>query len=275
MNIDAKSVKIIKSRFWRNGWTEAHERTLSKDDAAYLAEHGWNFGPVQMDHDDLVAGAIKMSQGIDLGSCLSLLSQSLPSHRLPDRSYLSSVLQAMTIPEHTHAAEGKCPVCGLFREQTVDQDVMLFEKVMWGGIRLTDMAYVWLDLKLIDKSINLPTDYGELRGLLDKLGKGTGDLSASKFAASLKAVKGNKAEREVLCGILGICDILQHPDHPGFLDQYPAVNEREMPNQHFIDLEWPFCWYNSAFGVNKSALARIASSGTNKPLERTQHRHTT
>ncbi len=102
--------------------------------------------------------------------------------------------------------------------------------------------------------------YEELEELINGFAKGGEKLSASKFAASIKEVKGNKAEREILCGILGVCDILQHPDHSGFLDQYRSVNKRERPKQHFIDLEWPLCWHNSSFAVNQAAVEKISAN---------------
>src|SRR5690606_34579802 len=128
-------------------------------------------------------------------------------------------------------AKGRCPVCGLYASTTLDQGVMLFEKIMWGGVRLTDLSYVWLDLNLLARN-DEPQQGGiaDLQALLDELSAYPAGLSASKFCASLKTVKGNKAEREILCGILGICDILQHPDHPGFLTQYPVEADRKMPD---------------------------------------------
>lgn len=276
MNIDSKSIRIIKSMYWKNGWIEAGDRVLTDGDRDHLIERGWNLGPIEIRHDQLVQEVIKMSQAASLESCASLLSRSLPTRAVQDRSFLSSAVQAMTVPDHKHSDGGRCPVCDLYSSITLDQGVMLFEKIMWGGVRLIDLSYVWLDLKLLAREDELQAgSVTDLKALLDDLGARGPGLSASKLCASLKAVKGNKAEREILCGILGVCDILQHPEHPGFLGQYPLVADREMPNQHFIDLEWPFCWYNSKFGVNQPAFDKIRSTGANKPLQRTRLRRAT
>jgi len=270
VNIDAKSIKIIKSRHWRNGWIEPHNRALTEADRTHLAEANWDLSSIQMTHDELVRDIIEMSQEVSLESCASLLSKSLSSRTVQDRSFLSSALQAMTIPIHNHSSDGRCPVCGLYPVTTLSQDVMLFEKIMWGGVRLTDVSYVWLDLKFLLNDRKQQTGTDELQELLDAIATSPGGLSASRFCASLKSVKGNKAEREVLCGILGVCDILQHPDHPGFLNRYPLAVDREMPNQHFIDLVWPFCWYNSDYGINQDSVDKIMLTGANKPFERTR-----
>lgn len=267
LNIDAKSISIIKSKFWRNGWIDSNERNLSVADESYLAAQSWNLGVIQKTHDELINEVIEISKIVKIESCASLLSNSLSSHRLQDRSFLSSAIQSKIIPSHTHTSDGPCSVCGLYREETIDQDVLLFEKIMWGGVRLTNMAYVWFDLKLLVNSNESHNETEELENLLSEIAKNSNFLSASKFAASLKNLKGNKAEREVLCGILGICDILQNPDHPGFLHRYPTLSERTLPNQHFIDLEWPFCWYNSCFGVNYSSINAVISNRANKSLK--------
>jgi len=257
MEIDPKSIKILKSMYWKNGWIESSERGLSESDKEYLSSQGWSLGVIEISHDELIKNVKEISRDINLQECASMLSHSLVSRRVQDRSFLSSATQALTIPEHTHAANEPCSICGLSEKIQIDQDVLLFEKIMWGGVRLTDLEYVWFDLKLMKDSFNSDLNCVDLIRLIGNISNVTEELSASKFAASLKEIKGNKAEREVLCGILGVCDILQHPDHPGYLESYRTISDREMPDQHYIDLEWPYCWYNSRFGVNSSAVDAI------------------
>lgn len=257
MDIDPKSIKILKAKYWSNGWVDSSERILTESDARHLSNTGWDLGCINKSHDDLVTEIAEMSQNISLKECASMLSQSILTRKLHDRSFLSSATQALMIPMHTHVSDGACPICGLYRNEEVDQDVMLFEKIMWGGVRLTNLQYVWLDLKILKGQIRHESNCEALLELLRSIDIWAEGLSASKFAASLKDVKGNKAEREVLCGILAVCDILQHPEYHGFLENYRSVSEREMPNQHYIDLEWPYCWYNSKFGVNMGAVEAV------------------
>ena len=257
MDIDSKSIKILKSMYWKNGWVESSERSLSESDKRYLSSQGWSLGVIEISHDELIEKVKEIYRDINIQECASMLSQSLASRRVQDRSFLSSATQALTIPEHKHTANEPCSICGLSENIRIDQDVLLFEKIMWGGVRLTNLEYVWLDLKLMKSSESLNLNCEDLIRLIGNISNATEELSASKFAASLKEIKGNKVEREVLCGILGVCDILQHPDHPGYLQSYRTVSERELPDQHYIDLEWPYCWYNSKFGVNSSAVDAV------------------
>lgn len=259
MNIDAKSIAIIKAKYWQNGWISTNDRFLSSEDSSYLNENGWVLGTVKKSHDQIVNEICEMSRVVSINACAAMLSGSLSSRRVQERSYLSSVIQAKNLPLHSHTENGECPICGLYKEETFDQDVMVFEKIMWGGVRLTDLTYIWLDLKLLNINSQPIQEINELENFVRELANDMSPLSASKFAATLKSIKGNKSEREVLCGILGICDILQHPDHPGFLHRYVERSEREEPNQHFLDLEWPYCWYNRKFGVNLLALDYLRS----------------
>jgi hypothetical protein len=254
MDIDSKSINIIKAKYWKNGWIDSSKRNLSDTDAEHLSNHGWNFGTVKITHDQIIDDVVTKSRNMSLKDCAALLSQSLSTRKVQDRSFISSVIQAVNMPNHSHTANGSCPICGLYKESEIDQDVLLFEKLMWGGVRLTKIEYVWLDLKLMDRNNTQEANCEDLINFVMGFEARSNMLSASKFAASLKEVKGNKAEREILCSILGVCNILQHPEHAGFLFKYQPANERQLPNQHFIDLEWPYCWYNSSFGINKGAL---------------------
>lgn len=270
MEIDKKAIQIIKSKYWQNGWINEKERFLTEPDADYIASKGWDLGIVHKTHENLVREVIEMSQDLSLEYCASLFSNSLATRSLYNRSFLSSIVQAQKLPNHEHLTERKCAVCGLYTELEIDQDVMLFEKIMWGGVRLTSIEYVWLDLKLLKRKIELikscNNDFVEFEELLKVMAGKSEKLSASKFSSAIQEIKGNKAEREIICGILGICDILNHPDHPGFLVEYRPVKSRQMPNQHYIDLEWPYCWYNSAFGVNFNSFEIIK---TNNVIKRT------
>ncbi|GAB2888985.1 hypothetical protein ACCI51_19145 [Microbulbifer echini] len=259
MDIDSKSIKIIKAKYWKNGWIDSSKRNLSDSDAEHLSIHHWNLGSAKLSHDQIIGDVVSKSRNVSLKECAALLSQSLSTRKVQDRSFISSVAQAVNMPNHSHTENGPCPICGLYKESEIDQDVLLFEKLMWGGVRLTQIEYVWFDLKLMNRNNLQEANCEDLIHLVMDFEKRNDKLSASKFAASLKEVKGNKSEREILCSILGVCSILQHPEHTGFLMQYWPANERQLPNQHFIDLAWPYCWYNSSFGINKNALETLTN----------------
>lgn len=257
MKNNPKALKIIRAKYWKGQWVPESQRVLTASDQAYLAENGFEFRPLPQTHDETIREIKRLAASISVVGCLNLLSNSLATRSLKDRSYASSVLQAKMIPEHSHTGKGRCPVCGMYADLNPDLDVMIFEKIMWGGVRLSHPEYILADLRLVADEEITQTALDDLRELLVQLGKSANSLSASKTAQTLPLEKANKAEREVLCGILGICDILIHPEHRGFANGFVNSEDRSLPDQHFVDLCWPFCWYNSRFGVNWSALEKL------------------
>ena len=67
-------------------------------------------------------------------------------------------------------------------------------------------------------------------------------------------IKGNKAERDILLGILGVCGILGTASHPGYAHVFVAYRDRHLPARRFIDQAYPACWWTAADGVNDTAL---------------------
>ena len=121
MNIDPKTIKIIKAIYWKNGWIEPSDRALVDADRDRLVEGGWDLGSIEVSHDQLVREVIKMSRAASLEACASLLSRSLHTRAVHDRSFLSSAIQAMTVPDHKYSGDGRCPVCGLYPSTTLDR----------------------------------------------------------------------------------------------------------------------------------------------------------
>jgi hypothetical protein len=63
----------------------------------------------------------------------------------------------------------------------------------------------------------------------------------------------SKPERQVLIEILGYCGILQHPDHPGFLEEFRAFSARQGGGRG--DWTYPVEHWRGRHGVNAEALA--------------------
>ena len=74
------------------------------------------------------------------------------------------------------------------------------------------------------------------------------------FPVSLKA---NKAERDQLIAILGLCGVLGTSEHPGFGEHFIPVHERTLPDRHFVDMAYPACWWRGADGVNAARLTAV------------------
>jgi hypothetical protein len=76
LNIDAKSIAIIKAKYWQNGWISANDRFLSSEDFSHLNENGWVLGPVKKSHDQIVNEICEMSRVVSINACASMLSGS-------------------------------------------------------------------------------------------------------------------------------------------------------------------------------------------------------
>jgi hypothetical protein len=261
MKTDKTAFKIIEKKYWKNGWVDEKLRITNAEDAKYLKDAGFVFPAIKKTHDEIVNDVIRMSKTATVDECLNMFSRSLSIHQVTLRSYLSSFVQAKLLPRHKFNGKGACPICGLYSKEEIDQEVMVFEKIKWGGVRLQHIEYIYVDLSLFENGICDPEGIDGLGVLLQEIETMPKPMSASKVAGSIKSFKGNKSEKEIVCGILGICNVLVDPDYPGYANVYPPDNERDLPNQHFVDLEWPYCWYNSKYGVNRSALDELRKMG--------------
>jgi hypothetical protein len=116
-----------------------------------------------------------------------------------------------------------------------------------------------LDLELFRKQPRaspMPADVAALKSVL----KATEAAPASTSSAALQkhlaeAFKSNKAERDVVVGILGYCGILATAEHPGFTHRFVPSSDRELPARRFVDMAYPACWWQRSDGINHEALA--------------------
>ena len=55
--------------------------------------------------------------------------------------------------------------------------------------------------------------------------------------------------RVPVVAILGICGVLDAPEHPGFAEHFVPDSERTLPARHFEDLAYPACWWSGDVGL--------------------------
>jgi hypothetical protein len=67
-------------------------------------------------------------------------------------------------------------------------------------------------------------------------------------------IKGNKDERDIILGILGLCGILEAGQHPGYTDSYIPNTERTWPAKAFCFKGYPIWCWTADDGVNDHAL---------------------
>jgi hypothetical protein len=157
---------------------------------------------------------------------------------------------------------GACAVCGLFEvDEDIDLNVLNFERFKWGGVRRSHLTYIWLDLQQFgeaDRAQPTDADRTAFEQLLHTLAAIPADWTASKAAGKPWAgMLSNKAEREVLLDLLGVCSVLETPEHRGFMDHFVRAADRTLPPYRYVERAYPVSWWRAEYGVNRLAVERL------------------
>ena len=54
----------------------------------------------------------------------------------------------------------------------------------------------------------------------------------------------------MLLDILGICSVLESPEHRGFLDRWVPAADRVLPPLRYVERAYPVCWWRAEHGAN-------------------------
>jgi hypothetical protein len=258
---DRRAVKILFDTYWTStGWRDG--RSTPADDFEYAKRAGVMFDAVSLSHDETVERALSAVSNVGRESVADAFVASLSSHRLELRSALGSFAVMQHARRHdAPTGRGACPVCGVYDRacEPEDLNVLNFERLKWGGVRHSQPLYAALDLELFARlKAAAPTrdDVRLLLAIIDSIEAAPPDTSSASLEKRLaKVFKSNKAERDVLIGILGMCGILGTAAHPGYLRQFVPASTRELPPRRFVDMAYPACWWTRADGVSKEAVA--------------------
>ncbi|CAN7449220.1 hypothetical protein [Rhizobacter sp. LjRoot28] len=260
--MDERALKILLDAFWApGGWKADTEQGASSEDLAYAKSKRMMFEPLELDHAETLKQLSSLVERLNRRKVADAFLASLSSRRLDWRSALGSYAVFQHLPAHNAGTgEHRCQVCGFYlRERVQDLNVLNFERFKWGGVRHDQVAYAALDLGLfLEAAIPSPTveDIRIFRTMVSAIdaapSKATSGALHSYFG---KVLKSNKAERDVVIAILGFCGILGTPAHPGFSDAFVPIDQRQLPDRHFVDMPYPACWWRAESGINQSKLA--------------------
>ncbi|MCZ2496129.1 hypothetical protein GN316_05110 [Xylophilus sp. Kf1] len=259
MNKQAKN--ILFSTYWSAaGWREVP--SVSQVDFEYAKSQRAMFDPVSPSHEEAIKLVQKPTKKIDARAVANRFLASLSTRRLEWRSALGSYMAMRWMPEHEAASgERVCRICGLQDYHHVaahDLNIKNFARLKWGGIDHTDPIYATLDLQLfLEEQDCMPNDedvkiFKELISNIANASRATTSANLHKLFPS--TLKSNKAERDQLIAILGICGILGTSEHPGFSGRFVPRNQRSLPSRHFVDMAYPACWWTGADGINRHYL---------------------
>jgi hypothetical protein len=262
--VDDRAVKTLFQTYWSSaGWRT--EPATPPEDLAHAVDAGVMFNEtVTMMHDELVRAVHDEVAKVSADQAAQAFLGSLSTRRLEQRSALGSYAVAKHLATHSFEADadGRCAVCGLWeRERDIDRNILNFERFKWGGVRRTDLTYVWHDLERFAAEEPMSASEGDreaLEALLDELDAAPSNITAPKAAQTLlRSVKGNKDERSVLLDILGVCSVLETPEQKGFDEGFVRSDSRPLPPLRFVERAYPVCWWTGEHGVNRRAAVSI------------------
>ena len=259
--MDKRALRILLDAFWSPaGWKTEASRGPSIDDFDYAKSQGMMFDPVMLDHKQAQIELRKAIQQLDRRRVADAFLASLSTRRLDWRSAFGSYVVFQHMPPHAESdAGGRCGVCGIYLSQDEENlNVLNFERFKWGGIRHDQVAYAALDLRLfLQEPAAQPVaeDVNILRDLIDAIRAVPVETTSAGLQTHFpKSLKSNKAERDILVGLLGFCGILGTHDHPGYSDTFVPSCERRLPDRRFVDMSYPACWWGASNGVNETKL---------------------
>lgn len=138
-----------------------------------------------------------------------------------------------------------------------DLNVLSFERFKWGGVRTDHVDYVAFDLEQFARAPRLPPTSDDIRvgqKLISQLRQLPPGTTAAQAVRHLTMLPGNKAERDVVIGILGVCGILETSTHQGYAKSYVSKRDRQLPGRRHFDQDYPARWWTAEDGVNDEAL---------------------
>jgi len=256
--MDREAKQILFKTYWSSsGWTE--NRDINKEDFEYAKSKGLMFDPLQIDHENLCKSISEKINRIDKERIINGFVVSLSTRNLQFRSFLSSYAIARVIENHQYksATNRFCAICGVYGKeiQTIDLNVLNFEKLKWGGVRLMHLEYVNFDLSQIEK-VEFPRPNKDNLTLLKQLKElilcsENEDRPRQLEKRLAKLIKSNASEREVILNIFGICGILETENQKGFFENNIPMNERELRPVSKTDWSYPVDWWQGKFGINE------------------------
>jgi hypothetical protein len=261
------ALRPLMAMFWSaQGWRRPAQ-TPPADQLTRAVTAGVMFDrPRTHSHDEWVQAARRAAAATSPQDVSDAFLESLGSRRLDLRSALGSYAIARVLPEHDFApneTSRSCAVCGQYPDAGTDLNMLNFERFKWGGVRRDDVRYIAFDLEQFSHAPRrgaTDTDRRIGQDLIDTLRYLPDGTSAAQAAAHLTLVKGNRDERETILDILGVCGVLQTPDHHGYRQAFVPAIHREVPPQRFVERTYPVSWWHSHDGVDDDALHTLLPS---------------
>ncbi|WP_341302726.1 hypothetical protein MHB44_10530 [Lysinibacillus sp. FSL H8-0500] len=225
--MDQKAKKTLMQTFWQSGRWKAGKFTCAEEDFQYAKSKGLMFDPLTITHDECIARLQQLHHEVLTKElAVTAFLHSLSTRKVHLRSALSSWALTYQLPSHTYHERPVQLVshsgCGYCNEQQIiayeayndeDLNVLNFERIKWGGIRLNWLLYCLLDLECLAKEQTAFTVCKEDSAILQQMIKAIESCQATDAARQLEKrwkdiFKANQYERDVIMEIWGYAGLL-------------------------------------------------------------------
>ncbi|WP_373233278.1 hypothetical protein [Cohnella sp.] len=229
--MDKKAQKILLNTFWASGGWKDGPYVFAGENFNYAKSKGLMFDPITINHDEIVKRLHELHQTITKERVAAAFLHSLSTKKVYLRSVLSSWALTSGLTSHTYGQRSSvrtntssCGDCNFHRlvseRDYINQDlnVLNFERVKWGGVRLNDLLYCWLDLELFSKEEAFECtaeDVAILSGMLEAIQNCADNKSARMLEKRWKGViPSSKQERDMMMEVWGYAGLLAQRDTP-------------------------------------------------------------
>lgn len=233
-DMDKKAKKILMNTFWSGkGWIDYRTIEFSGSDFEYAKAKGIMFDPVSMHHDECIEKLKQVAGRITKQEVAASFLSSLSTRALHLRSAISSWVFAQELLNHTfnpyidsNGSTQMSYLCGICnrtnmhcseRYENENLNVLNFERIKWGGIRLNHVLYCLFDLEQftkLEKMMPTDEDYAILKQILKTVETIPLHDGPRQLEQGLKDIfKSSKNERDVVIEILACIGVLQPGSH--------------------------------------------------------------
>ncbi|MNU63183.1 hypothetical protein D3C71_524300 [compost metagenome] len=228
--MDSKAKKILMNTHWSSGRWREGGFICSDEDFQYAKSKGVMFDPVTISHDECVRRLSELHErSITKDKVVRAFLHSLSTRKVYWRSALSSYALTHNLPIHSYAQQPVAglsyTVCGdctdrklMAKEQYIDEDlnVLNFERVKWGGVRLNWLIYCLMDLEFLarEEDFEISREDTEILKRMLEAVEACGDKDAARqLEKRWKDVfASNQYERDFVMEIWGYAGLLQSQD---------------------------------------------------------------
>ncbi|MGZ9586688.1 hypothetical protein [Paenibacillus marinisediminis] len=225
--MDSKAKKILMNSFWSSGRWREGGFSCSDEDFQYAKSKGLMFDPVTLSHDECVLKLKELhKQTITKEKAVRAFLHSLSTRKVYLRSALSSFALTHDLPIHTFAQTPAekltycaCGDCNdrklIVNEQYVDEDlnVLNFERIKWGGVRLNWLIYCLMDLEFLSEEEEFEVrsvDIAILKQMIEAVEACAEKDAARQLEKRWKDIfPANQYERDFVLEIWGYAGLLQ------------------------------------------------------------------